>query len=213
MFPQATAPQAVKPSRWYYLLSILILVAGVSLFVFLLIRGIGGITDKLVQMEAPGTAEMTFQETGTYTVFYERQSVMGGRVYNTGQNLQGLWVNVVSKETGDQAPITQSSTRTTYTIGGRSGVSVLEFNVDRPGVYQISAAYRDNRAGQPVVLAIGHGVAGRIVGTVLGGLGALFGSILLAAIIFAVTFVKRRRASRAHAWPDQPANPQAYFGR
>lgn len=207
-------PQVIRPSRWYYLLSLFILGAGTALFLVLLFKGIGGITDKLVQMEAPGTAEMNFSEPGKYTIFYEHQSVLDGKVYNTGENLSGLWLNVVSKETAAPVQLVRPSVNASYTVGNRSGVSILEFNIDRPGVYQVSATYSGKReVEQQVVLAIGQGVAGRIVGTVLGGLAVMFGSLLLAIAMAVWTFVKRRRAKKALTWTGYPTNPEAFAGR
>lgn len=206
-------PQPIKPGRWYYLLAALVLCAGVAVFVFVLLRGIGGITDKLTQMEAPGTSEMNFTETGTYTIFYEPETVFDGKVYSTGGNLRGLWCNVVSKETGTPAPIGQPTARTTYTVGNRSGVSLLQFEIDRPGRYQVSAIYRDNPEGQRVILAIGHGVARTITTTVIIGLAVMFGTVILAALIAIITFVKRRRARKAFVPPSYPMSPPPYPGR
>jgi hypothetical protein len=98
-------------------------------------------------------------------------------------------------------------------LGNRAGRSVLEFNIERPGLYQVSATYPDDGDGQRVVLAIGQGVAGIITATVIGGLAAIFGSILLAGIIALVIFVQRRRAKKALTWSGYPAPPQAFSSR
>jgi len=207
-------PQTIKPSRWYYGLAVLVLCAGVGIFVFLLIKGLSEITDKLTQMEAPGTAEMTFSEAGKYTIFYERRSVINGKVYDTGDKLSGLWCTVVSKETGEPVQLTQSSVNTRYTFGDRSGVSVLDFNIEKPGVYEVSAKYPDNPNGQKVALAVGTGVTGKIVGTALGGVAVMLGSFALAILIGVLTFVKRRRAKKAlTTWPGSQGYPPPYAHR
>lgn len=204
------APQPIRPSRWYYLLSLLVIGCGVAIFFLILFKGLSGIPAKLTQMEAPGTSEMTFAEPGTYTIFYEHRSVVEGRVYDTGGNLSGLRCTVVSGETGAPVSVVQASGRTSYALGNRAGRSILEFSIDRPGLYQVSATYSDNSDGQRVVLAIGLGVAGTITATVIGGLAAIFGSILLAGIIASVIFVKRRRAKKALTWSGYPPPPQAF---
>ena len=206
-------PQTIRPSRWYYLLSLLVIGCGVGLFFLILFKGLSSIPEKLTQMEAPGTSEMTFAEPGSYTIFYEHRSMIGGRVYDTGGNLSGLQCTVVSKETGAPVSLTQPSGRTSYTLGNRAGRSVLEFNIDRPGLYQVSATYPDVGDGQRVVLAVGQGVAGIITATVIGGLAAIFGSILLAGMIALVIFVKRRKAKKALTWSSYPAPPQAFSSR
>lgn len=198
-------PQIIKPSRWYFLLSPLIIGLGVTLFFLITIKGISGIPDKLTQMEAPGMSEMTFSVAGKYTIFYEHQSVLNGKVYDTGENLSGLWCNVISKETNSPVALTQPSVSTTYTVGNRSGVSVLEFTIERPGVYQVSAKYPEKPDGHKVVLALGHGVASTITATVVGALSALFGSIALAVVIAIIIFMKRRRAWKTWEWRGYPS--------
>lgn len=200
-------PQVIRPSRWYYLLSLLVVAIGAALFFVITIKGVSSIPEKLTQMEAPGMREMTFNEKGKYTIFYEHQSVMDGRVYDTGGNLSGLWLNVVSKETNTPLALTQPSVSTSYTVGNRSGVSVLEFNIDRPGVYQVMATHHGNNEQQEVVLAIGHGVTSTITVTVIGALAAMFGSIIVALIIGVFTFIKRRKARRALMWGSYPHQP------
>jgi hypothetical protein len=205
--------QPITPSRWYYLLSLFIVSVGAGLFFLIMFKGLSGIPDKLAQMEAPGTAEMTFAEPGKYTVFYEHRSVIEGKVYDTGENLSGLWVTVVSKETGSPVPLVQPSVSTSYEVGNRAGVSVLEFNIERPGVYQVSATYPDNKDGQRVAMAVGQGVAGRITATIISGLATMFGSVLLAIVISVITFVKRRRAKKALTWRGYPTYPPAFAPR
>ena len=206
-------PQTIKPSRWYYLLSLLVIGLGVALFFVITFKGLSGITEKLAQMEAPGTTEMTFSEPGKYTLFYEHKSVIAGKVYDTGENLSGLWCTVVSKETNAPVPLVQPSISTSYEVGNRAGMSVLEFNIERPGVYQVSATYPENPEGQRIVLAVGQGVASRITATIIGGLATMFGSIVLAIVIAVITFVKRRRAKKAFAWGGYPTYPPAFVPR
>lgn len=205
-------PQTIMPSRWYYLVPPLIIALGVALFFVITIKGVSGIPSRLTQMEAPGAVEMTFKEPGEYTIFYEHKSALNGRVYDTGETLSGLWLNVVEKETGQPVQLSQPSMSTTYTVGNREGVSVLSFNVERPGSYEVSAAYRDGRdeQGQPqVVLAVGHGVATTITRTVFGALGSMLGSIIVALVFALVIFIKRRRAKKVLAWGVRPAYPPA----
>lgn len=204
--------QEIKPGRVYYLLAAFVLVAGVAIFVFVLLKGIGGITDKLVQMEAPGTAEMNFTETGKYTIFYEPESTFNGQVYNTRNSFSGVWCTVISKDTNRPVALSQPSTNTTYTVGGRSGMSILEFEINSPGTYEVTASYRDNPNRPKIVLAVGSGVASAIVSTVVIGLAVMFGTVIIAAVIAIVTFVKRRKAKRGQLAGGYPQHPMQYHG-
>src|SRR3990172_6931151 len=70
---------------------------------------------------------------------------------------------LVFKTTGSKIPLSHSSMNSTYSVGGRSGVSVLEFLIDKPGAYELSAWYPEGKEGTEVVLAIGHGFTGKLV--------------------------------------------------
>jgi len=186
--------QNIKPSRWYYALAVIVFIIGSALFAWLLFKNLSGLTDRLMQVIVPGTAVITLNEPGKYTIFYEYQSVVGNRVYSTGQNLSGLECALISKATGSPVPLSRSSTNSTYSVGGRSGVSVLDFTVKEPGTYEFSAWYSEGQEGPQIVLAIGHGFTGKLLKIILGGLAILFVSIAIGVVIAVVTFSKRRKA-------------------
>ncbi len=81
-------------------------------------------------------------------------------------------------------------------MGSRSGVSVFDFSVDSPGEYVFSAKYPADQEGPETVLTVGHGFVKKLLVTILGGLGMMFGGLGLAAAIAVITFVKRLRARR-----------------
>lgn len=83
----------------------------------------------------------------------------------------------------------------TYGLGGRTGRSIAAFTVDRPGVYVLSASYKDQ--GQQVVLAVGKGLSGSIFHDVLAFLGLFLGSMAVAAALSLTTYRKGRRPGRA----------------
>jgi hypothetical protein len=199
--------EAIKPSRRYYVLAGLLIVVGVALFVVTLWRGISSIPSKVQQLVAPGKAELTLAKAGDYTIFYESQSVFGGRVYSTGRDVPGLECEVVAKSTGAPVALKRSNVNTTYELGGRSGRSVFDFHIDRPGVYQITSAYPEGQEGEKVVLAVGQGVAMRIVILVFECIGILFGSIALSVAIIVVTAIKRHNAAKRLSTAGGPPPP------
>lgn len=197
---RALNEQTIRPGRWGYGIALLVfligsLLAGVLAFRF--VTGLMNLTDSLTQVVVPGTADLTLTETGDYTIFYEHQSVVDGRVYITGEAVPGLDVSLVLKEDGSPVALSPPGTSTTYSVSDRAGVSVLAFSIDRPGTYELSASYPPGRSGPEVVLAVGQGV-GRGILTSIGsmfGAGALFcGMGVLAIVIAAITLVKRRQA-------------------
>jgi hypothetical protein len=187
----------IKPSRWYYGLAGLVFVAGWVLFALVLFKNLSGLADKLQQVVVPGNVELTLSKPGKYTIYYEHRSVVGPRIFSTEEAMPGLECRLVSRATGSNIPLSPVTASSSYTVGGRSGVAVLDFAVDRSGVYELSAAYPEGREGPEVVLAVGQGFTQGILIAVFGGLATVFGSMGAAVAIAVITFLKRMRAERA----------------
>jgi hypothetical protein len=207
----------IKPSRWFYVIGIVILVGGPiisSIFLFLaVVSNIGDMTEvPSIQVVVPRTSDINLSQTGKYTIFYEYQSMVDNRIYSTAEDLPGIQVNLVSKDTGTEIPLSAASINSSYTIGGRSGIGLFSFIIDQPGVYELSASYPASVQGQQeqgqspkIVLAVFHGSAieklfGNIMGTVGGVLAIAFVPFAVGVAIIVITFLKRRKAgARARA--------------
>ncbi|MCX5815915.1 MAG: hypothetical protein NTX75_06670 [Proteobacteria bacterium] len=181
------------PGRWLYALSALILVVGVASFVLVLLSGLKSMENSLARIVVPGKYDINLKEPGNYIIFYEYQSVVGGKIYNTGQKTPNMRCNILSKMTGQPVPLSSPSASYSYSTG-RSGIGVLEFTAGQTGPYEISAWYPEENLGPEIVLAIGKGFGTRLMTTILTCIAILGGSIVLAAVIFVVTLIKRRRA-------------------
>ena len=194
------------PSRKGYVFAAAVLAAGVVGFALILFLGLSGLSMQRVVV--PGSAELTLEEPGRYTIYHESRSVMDGRVYYV-DDVSGLTVELVSAETGESVPLDAPGANTTYDLRGRSGRGVLTFEVDRPGAYRLSADYPAG-GGPETVLAVGKGLGTRIAMTVVGAIAVGIGSFLLAAAIGVITFVRRRRAHRGAVPPT--VGPTAAVG-
>jgi uncharacterized membrane protein len=187
----------IKPSGWFYGLAFLILIVGIVLFVVFIFYNLKTMPEGLSQMTAPGRGDITLTNAGKYTVYYEYQSVVGGRVYSTGENLpSGLQFAVLSKETGANIPITTSTMKSSYSIGNRSGVSVFDFAIEKPGTYEITSWYTEGQTGPEVVITVGQGFAANLLMTVFGGIGICVGALVITLVIIIVTFVKRQKSKK-----------------
>ena len=93
------------------------------------------LTNELTQVLVPGRSELTLKESGSYTVFHEHESVVNGRVFSTDAGVNGMRCALIDPKTGLEVPMIPASTKTHYSLGGRSGVSVLEFNLAEPGTH------------------------------------------------------------------------------
>jgi hypothetical protein len=156
------------------------------------------------QVIVPGSGDITLQQTGKYTIFYEYRSVVGNRIYFTGENIPGIIVNITSKDTGDELLFSSTASKSSYSIGSRSGIGLFDFVIDEPRIYELSAAYpavqgQQEEQKQEIVLAIIHSsvierIFGSIMGTVAGAMVIVFVPFAVGIAIIVITFLKRRKA-------------------
>ena len=188
--------QEIRPGRWYYGLAAAVFISGWVLFGLFLYRNLSGISSKLQQVVVPGKTQLSLNRPGSYTIYYEQESVVGSKVYSTSRSLSGLECTVTAKATGEEVALSRAAVSARYSVGGRSGYSVFDFKIDRPGIYEIAAQYPEGQEGPEAVLAVGQGFTMRVLTTVFGGLAIVFGSIGLAVAIAVYTAVKRHKAMR-----------------
>jgi hypothetical protein len=188
--------QEIRPGRWYYGLAACIFVGGWVAFGIFLWKNLSGIADQLQQVVVPGKTTINLASAGNYTIYHEYESVVGSKIYSSGQTLSGLEVKLSSVATGEEVALARSGADSTYSLGGRSGKAVFDFTIGRPGAYELTAHYPEGEEGPEVVLAVGQGFAGRILTTVFGALGIVFGSMALAVAIAVITAIKRHNAAK-----------------
>jgi membrane associated rhomboid family serine protease len=141
---------------------------------------------------------LTLSEPGSYTIYHEPESVIDGKLY-ASQNIDGLRV-AVAEEGGEQVAVTTPTMTARYSIGGRSGVSVLAFEIARPGRSRLIAAYSGGRTEPAAVLTVGHGFFVKLLATILGAISAAAAGFVGGLVIALVTYFQRRRMRRAAAF-------------
>lgn len=189
----------VKPSRWFYVLGIAVFIIGGVLSGLFIFSSLGNFaTETPIQVVVPGGTDIKLSDTGKYTIFYEYRSVVGNRVFSTGEDIPGIAVSLVSKDTGLKIPLSRTSMSSTYSIGGRSGIGLFDFSIDKPGTFELSAFYPsgEQSSSKDIVLAVIHGFVDKLMGTILIALAIFFGSAAAAIAIIVTTFLKRRKAKR-----------------
>jgi len=188
--------QDTGPSRMLYGVAGIIFISGWVFFAFFLYKNLSAIPDKLQQVVVPGKSQITLPKPGSYTIFHEHHSVVGSRVYSTAGHISGLKCRLVSRATGAEIPLSATLASQTYNLGNRSGVAILEFKIDQPGIYDFWAGYEEAGEGPQAVLAIGQGFVMAILTTVFGSLAIVFGGIGLAVAIAVYTAVMRHKAAK-----------------
>jgi hypothetical protein len=100
------------------------------------LHSVGNMTEvPSVQVVVPGKSDFTLSQTGLYTIFYEYRSIVGNRVYSTGEDVPSIQVNLVSRDTWSEIPLSNTSMNSTYIVGSRSGIGIFDFSIDKPGIY------------------------------------------------------------------------------
>lgn len=179
------------PSRLWYLLAVAIFVAGMTGMGVFLSNRLASLGENLVQVVVPGQTEVALNE-GSYTIFHERQSTVDGRFFSF-DGIAGLGVTLTSAE-GEAIALTPPSTNSGYEFGGRSGTAVFEMEIVDPGVYLLSAAYRD-AVGPETVLAIGKEFGGDLFYVLFGAFALAITGVGLALAVAWKLFLKRREAT------------------
>jgi hypothetical protein len=185
------APVVVKPSKIFYGVSVFAFIAGVVLFFVVLLFGIlSSFNNVGHQVVVPGSGIIELDEAGNYNIFHEYRSIVDGKVYSSN-SINGLVYALRNVKTGEFITLTNPESNMNYSINGREGRSIFEFNIDEPGRYEFEAWY-ETENGEEAVLAIGKGFGANLFVTIILCFGILFGSIVISILIFLITFFKRR---------------------
>lgn len=188
--------EVIKPGKVLYLISGAVFVIGIILFVVLLLTGITSTVNRLdTRVVVPGTNTIELKETGKYSIYFEYRSVLDEKVYET-ESIVGLMCSLKNTETGESVNLSNSIVNSNYSISGRQGKSIFDFDIDKPGKYEFKAWYKSER-GEEAVLAIGKGFSGSLVRTILLCIGVLIISLGASITIFVVTLIRRNRAKKS----------------
>jgi hypothetical protein len=207
MSDSQSSPQKIGPSRWFHLIALAMLAAGAICGYKALVAAIDTLQGGLTQEIFPGEVTVSFPAPGNYEIYYEDHSEFNGRVFDTGSRVPGLAFTVSDSESGEDIPVHRASLNETYNLNGRTGRSVLQFHISKPGSYKVSASYDDNEKHEDAVFAVGNAQIGRFV--------FLIFAMILSAFIFGggallvIILIEVRRSSSARKLRTASAIPGA----
>jgi hypothetical protein len=146
----------LKPTRWYYILALIIPIIACGMTTWLVYRSIPklpGALDaagiqNLTQVVVPGSAEITFPKAGAYAVYYEYRSVINGVEYVRDKYPPIINCLLKSKANGrEMALVNDYIEGNTYTTQNneRVGVLIKSINIEKPGRYTFSCHYPGNK--------------------------------------------------------------------
>jgi len=210
----------LKPTRWYYVMAILIPVfacMGTVLIVYGNVPKLPGALEalgvkNLTQVVVPGSAEIHFPKSGAYAVYYEYRSVIDGVSYFRDEYPPSMRCQLRSTWTGKAVKLAPSTVKgNVYTSHSpeRSGVMFKQISIDQPGVYNFSCQYPDGRSYPKNVMAVGPNLVLEFFNVALKPIAAmLFGSFafvfagVISVLIIAFVAIKRHQSKNILASQD-----------
>ena len=169
-----------KPSKLLIIIPSIILLASLGLLCYVVgssIKNMMNISNDDTVIEAPETKEITFDESGKYTVFLQTCGVKNGEYYSITENIQGLSFKVYNENTniGVLAPTMDS----TMSSGNNEFSGVFEFIINTPGTYTVEANIDSDEYGNVLLSVQKSNVIFKFIGGLfIGVISFIIGMIL-----------------------------------
>jgi hypothetical protein len=202
--------QPIRPSRvWYWVAGVAVAasVVWLALGIFFGIRAFSRQIEGFQRVPIPGQAEVSFDEPGGYTVYFEGLGAADEQV-----TIPSFSVSLAPVGGGEEIPVHPYGGSATYSVGARSGRAVGTFRIDEPGRFLLQTD--GNPEGVQAHVAVGSSITPAIFRT----LGLTIPAVLLlffgGAALAVVVAVRRRQARGprpALATWAQEAVPAGWF--
>lgn len=127
-----------------------------------------GKSKNSINMIAPRAEEITFNDTGRYTIYLQTEGELNGKYYSIPEYMEGLSVKIYNKE--KEIKVHEPKGRTTISIGSNTYIGIFEFEIDEIGAYTLESNLNNNQIQE--------------VGIKLGKSNAVFFTILKILLIF-----------------------------
>jgi hypothetical protein len=195
----AGVTHAVLPSRKWYLVAAVLFSIGVIVFGVTLWAAIGEVHQKvndLKRVAVPGQVSVPLEKPGTYTVYYEKRSVMNGQPYTAPDPLPEIALKVTGPD-GESVEVSRKKSADMYDLDRYAGTGTWQFEVTKAGPYQLQVPPAESAPDAKLVLAVGQlGLKQRFdqVWGLFGAAGLLAILIVASAVMALLTFTARIRA-------------------
>ncbi|UCD41205.1 MAG: hypothetical protein JSV69_11550 [Chloroflexota bacterium] len=191
-----------KPTRWYYLLALLLPVIACGITASLIYRSVPTLPGALETMDinnltrvvVPGSAEVNFPKVGAYAVYYEYRSVINGVNYVRDKYPPFISCQLRSKATGENIELASPQAEgDIYSTQNRERAGVLfkSISINQPGVHTFSCRYLDGRSNPQIVLAVGPNMIWEFFNIAAKPVSAFFcgGLVFLIALGLSILFI------------------------
>src|SRR5260370_2358058 len=192
-----TQTPTIRPSLWWAALAIPFFLAGVGLAIFSLVTQIQRVGASMAYANVPGEMDLDLKRNLAYTIFMEQMSGGSSDPAPMFALKSSVRCDLRALPYGDVIPMSAPHGSTTYNYGARSGISLLNFDVERDGTYLLACQDHREKPGPPLRIAVGAGAAEAITSAVEKGLVSFFGGGLVALLIFVSVLMLRDQSKRA----------------
>lgn len=201
-----------KPTRWYYLLALLLPVLACGVTAILIYRSVPTLPgaletigiNNLTQVVVPGSAEINFPKSGAYAVYYEYRSVNNGVNYVRDKFPPRMRCQLTSKATGEEIELASPQAEGDIYVTQnqeRAGVFFKSISINKPGVHTFSCRYADGRSNPQIVLAVGpnliwefFNIAAKPVSAFVCGGFAFITTLGISVLIIGIVALKRQQS-------------------
>ena len=228
-FPPPSVPQEspatptkIKPGKgWYWLGALLLaggLLGGLALAVagFLSLKNTVDDFGRFKVTNGQGSATVSFEKPGTYTIYYESHSKVCQDLTQSGsgcttETVRGpksppAGLSITISKDGQDLDVKEAKNSFDYTLGDYTGKAVGSVKVDEPGAY--SMVVQTRREGD-FAIALGKDVVSTIVPWLIGALALAALGVILGLLVLILTGVKRGRRKREAAMAAATQYPSA----
>ncbi len=184
-----------KTIVWPFLLAGAIFISGIIYMIYLIFAVVEDFTGSNFRFTAPASEVSVQLETGKYTIYYEFKTYFEDVYFDTGENINGLKLDIKDKIYNEEVTVKNSAVNASYTNSNGSGVSVLDFEIIQPGEYEIISSFVDSEH-EKVVLNIGKTMGWSFINSIFGIIGIFMGSIVISVLvaIFGAKWEKKRNS-------------------
>ncbi|MEV6768630.1 hypothetical protein AB0N05_08335 [Nocardia sp. NPDC051030] len=176
---RAQPPQPDRPSGWWIVAGVLVILAGVTGATMSGVIGVSNMDDDIAHYQrvtVPGAGDLQLTADHDYTVYFENPS--------TTPDLPAVTLTLTAPS---GKPVTlQTSRNTTYQQGTFDGQSEFKFHTTKAGTYSLTA-----EGGPDVTVAVGESLTPSLLKTVVLPLFLGFAGLFIGGAIAVTTLVRR----------------------